>query len=108
VGGSTLAYALRTLRHGGAVAASGNTGGAALATTVLPFILRDVALLGVDSVQVPGPERRRVWERVATDLRPRALDLIGAREVGLDELGPVLDDVLAGRAQGRTLVRPAH
>jgi acrylyl-CoA reductase (NADPH) len=105
VGGTTLAYVLRTLRHGGAVAASGNTGGVALATTVLPFILRDVSLIGVDSVQVALPERRRVWERIATDLRPRSLDGVEAREVGLDGLPGALDDVLAGQARGHTLVR---
>jgi acrylyl-CoA reductase (NADPH) len=106
VGGPTLAYALRTLRTGGAVAASGNTGGVALATTVLPFILRGVALLGIDSVTVPLLQRTRVWERIAADLRPAGLAAIAAREVGLDELEPALEDVLAGRARGRTLVRP--
>lgn len=106
VGGTTLAYVLRTLRHGGAVAASGNTGGVGLSTTVLPFILRDVSLIGIDSVQVPVAERTRVWERIAGELRPLGLEAIGAREVGLDGLDAALDDVLAGRAQGHTLVRP--
>jgi len=59
VGGASLAYALRTVRYGGAVAASGLTGGTSLQTTVFPFILRGVALLGVDSVNTPGGVRRR-------------------------------------------------
>jgi putative YhdH/YhfP family quinone oxidoreductase len=108
VGGAALAYVLRTLRHGAAVATSGNTGGVALETTVLPFILRGVALLGIDSVQVPAERRREVWERLAGDLRPRALEEHGGvGEVGLDELGEHLDRVLDGRVSGRTVVRLA-
>jgi acrylyl-CoA reductase (NADPH) len=105
VGASTLPYILRTLKYGGAVAASGNTGGIGLEATVFPFILRGVALLGIDSVQMPINERRAVWERIATDLRPRGLDDIGSREISLAELPGALDDVLAGANTGRTLVR---
>ncbi|MFL6180783.1 MAG: oxidoreductase [Actinomycetes bacterium] len=104
VGGSTLPYILRTLKYGGAVAASGNTGGIALESTVFPFILRSVALIGIDSVQMPLEQRREVWERMATDLRPRGLDRIGTREIALDELPDALDAVLAGANTGRTLV----
>jgi putative YhdH/YhfP family quinone oxidoreductase len=104
VGGATLPYLLRTLRYGGAVAASGNTGGADLSTTVFPFILRSVALLGIDSVGVQIADRRRIWDRLASDLRPRALG--GAiTEVTLDGLEPALDGILAGRARGRWIVR---
>ncbi|MCB0947037.1 MAG: acryloyl-CoA reductase, partial [Mycobacterium sp.] len=63
VGGATLADVLSTLKYGGAVAASGLTGGAGLNTTVMPFILRGVALLGIDSVQLPIGPRRALWER---------------------------------------------
>ena len=104
VGGATLPYVLRTLRRGAGVAASGNAGGPAFATTVYPFILRSVALLGVDSVAVPIAERRRLWDRLATDLRPRAL-AEAAREVTLDTLEPALDGILAGEARGRWIVR---
>jgi putative YhdH/YhfP family quinone oxidoreductase len=106
VGGAALAYALRTLRYGAAVASSGMIGGGELHTTVFPFILRGVALLGVDSVQAPMPRRRAIWERLAGDLRPRGLD-DGAlvRELPLAELDPHLDEVLAGRGRGRTVVR---
>ena len=64
VGGATLADVLSTLKYGGAVAASGLTGGAGLNTTVMPFILRGVALLGIDSVQLPIGPRRALWERL--------------------------------------------
>lgn len=104
VGGSTLPYLLRTLRYGGAVAASGNTGGFPVATTVFPFILRGVALLGIDSVGVAIAERRRTWDRLASDLRPRGLG-DATTEVTLDTLDPALDGILAGRARGRWIVR---
>ena len=107
VGGATLAYVLRTLRYGAAVAASGLTGGAALQTTVMPFILRGVSLFGVDSVRMPIERRREIWQRMATDLRPRGLDDAITREVGLEELESVLDGILAGTVRGRTVVRLA-
>jgi acrylyl-CoA reductase (NADPH) len=105
VGGAATAYALRTMSYGGAVAACGLTGGAALNTTVLPFILRAVSLIGIDSSQTGAELRRTVWERLAGDLRPRGLDDAIAREVGLDGIEPVLDALLAGEAVGRTVVR---
>jgi acrylyl-CoA reductase (NADPH) len=106
VGAATLPYVLRTLRPGGAVASSGNAGGAALETTVLPFILRGVALLGMDSANMPIAERRALWGRIATDLRPNGLDeAVGVTEVGLDELEGALDAILAGGARGRWVVR---
>lgn len=105
VGGDTLGYVLSTLRYGGAVAASGNTGGAALSTTVFPFILRGVALLGIDSVQCPPVLRQQVWNRIATDLRPRALDTIATNIVELGGITDALNGILGGEAVGRTLVR---
>jgi acrylyl-CoA reductase (NADPH) len=105
VGGAGTAYAVRTTRYGGAVAVSGLTAGTKLDTTVLPFILRGVALLGIDSVQAPMELRREVWGRLATDLRPRGLDDAIPTEIGLDELEPALDAILAGQARGRTVVR---
>jgi len=104
VGGATLPYVLRTLKRGAAVAASGNAGGATLETTVFPFILRGVALLGMDSVLVPIARRRELWDRLATDLRPRELGR-HVTEVDLDELDGALDGILAGSARGRWLVR---
>lgn len=104
VGAATLPYILRTLKWGGAVAASGNTSGASLGTTVFPFILRGVSLLGIDSAQVPIAERRRLWDRIAEDLRPRGLG-DALTEVDLDGLEPALEAILAGRANGRWLIR---
>lgn len=106
VGGATLPYVLRTLRIGAAVAASGNAGGPKLETTVFPFILRGVALLGMDSVNMPIDRRRRLWDRLATDLRPRALGE-HVHEVTLDTLEVGLDGILAGDARGRWVVRIA-
>ena len=105
VGGATLAYVLRTLRYGGAVAASGLTGGADLPTTVLPFILRGVSRLGIDSVQLDIAERRAIWQRCATDLRPAGLEGDLVVEIGLDQLDQTLTDIRAGLARGRTVVR---
>ena len=104
VGAATLPYILRTLRWGGAVAASGNTSGAPFATTVFPFILRSVSLIGIDSAQQPIEDRRRLWDRIAGDLRPRGLGE-AVTEVDLDGLETALDGILAGRARGRWIVR---
>lgn len=104
VGGPTLPYILRTLRPKAAVAACGNAGGASFATTVYPFILRGVALLGMDSANVPIDERRALWSRLATDLRPPELER-DLTEVGLDDLAEVLDAIVAGKARGRWIVR---
>jgi len=106
VGGATLAAVLRTLRYGAAAAASGLTGGPELATTVYPFIVRDVALFGIDTVRTPIGERRSVWAEMATSFPPDALDSLVEGEVGLDGLAPVLEAILDGRVRGRTLVRP--
>jgi acrylyl-CoA reductase (NADPH) len=105
VGGEVLAGAIRGLKYGGAVAACGNTGGVKLPTTVLPFILRGVSLLGVDSVQTPIKERTETWKRLATDLRPPHLDDSLAHEIDLDGLEGALTRILAGESSGRTIVR---
>jgi acrylyl-CoA reductase (NADPH) len=104
--GTIVGVVGRTLRRGGAVAASGNAGGASLATTVFPFILRGAALLGIDSAGVPIAERRALWARIATDLRPAGLG-DEAVEIGLDDLDRALDAILAGAADGRWIVRLA-
>jgi acrylyl-CoA reductase (NADPH) len=75
-----------------------------LQTTVLPFVLRGVSCLGVDSVTTPIETRRELWRRLADDLRPPGLDDL-IREVSLDEVEPALDAVKAGQARGRTVVR---
>ena len=107
VGGEMLAGVIRNLRLHAAVAASGTTGGATLETTVFPFILRGVDLLGVDSVQCPRSLRLEVWDRLAGDLRPRGLEDSIAHEIdGIgDDLLLALDKVLAGKMTGRAVVR---
>jgi putative YhdH/YhfP family quinone oxidoreductase len=104
VGAATLPYVLRTLRIGAAVASSGNASGAELSTTVFPFILRGVALLGMDSANMAIGPRRALWERLATDLVPRGLG-DGITEVDLDTLEPALDAIVGGQARGRWVVR---
>ena len=104
VGAATLPYVLRTLRTGSAVAACGNAGGAKFETTVFPFILRGAALLGMDSVNMAIGRRRELWDRIATDLRPRDLG-VHASEVTLDTLDEALDAIVAGGARGRWIVR---
>ena len=104
VGAATLPYVLRTLKTGAAVAASGNASGPKLDTTVFPFILRGVALLGMDSVPVEIGRRRRIWDLLATELRPRALGE-HVQEVTLDTLDSALDAIVEGAARGRWVVR---
>ncbi|RKP50070.1 acryloyl-CoA reductase [Cohnella endophytica] len=104
VGGKTLATVLSTLHYGGAVAASGLTGGTELATTVFPFILRGVRLIGIDSVFAPMAERRRVWELLASEYKPEALSTLSS-EIGLDEVPSALSALLAGQSRGRVVVK---
>ncbi|MGZ6780248.1 MAG: zinc-binding dehydrogenase, partial [Mycobacterium sp.] len=106
VGGATLADVLSTLQYGGAVAASGLTGGTALPTTVMPFILRGVALLGIDSVQLPIAPRRALWKLLGDSLRPQHLSQV-AHDVDIKDVGSVIDEVRAGRYSGRAVVRVA-
>ena len=105
VGGETLAAVLASLRYGAAVAASGNAGGVALPTTVFPFILRGISLLGIDSVQCPIGRRRDVWARLGRDLRPPLLDELVADEVGLDDVPAALHRIRGGGNRGRTVVK---
>jgi acrylyl-CoA reductase (NADPH) len=104
VGGHTLANACAQLRYGGAVAACGLAGGADLPATVMPFILRGVALLGVDSVMAPMALRREAWSRLARDLDPAKLDAM-VTEIGLDEAISVAAALMEGRVRGRVVVR---
>jgi acrylyl-CoA reductase (NADPH) len=106
VGGATLADVLSAVDYGGAVAASGLTGGPALHTTVMPFILRGVALLGMDSVQLPIGPRRKLWTRLGDSLRPRHLDSV-ISDVDVKDVVSVIDQVRAGAFSGRAVVRVA-
>lgn len=106
VGGATLADVLSTVDYGGAVAASGLTGGPALHTTVMPFILRGVALLGMDSVLMPIARRRELWALLGDSLKPRHLDAV-SNDVDVKDVVGVLDQLRAGSHSGRAVVRVA-
>jgi acrylyl-CoA reductase (NADPH) len=104
VGGATLANVLASTRYGGAVAACGLAGGPELpGATVLPHILRGVALLGVDSVMAPHPVREAAWRRLARDLRPDLLAEMATVEP-MSELPALADAILAGRIRGRVVI----
>jgi putative YhdH/YhfP family quinone oxidoreductase len=108
VGGVALAEALRTVHYGGAVAASGLTGGNDLATTVYPFIVRGVALLGIDTVATPIVERRALWADMADAFPLDKCEEIVNEEIGLGGLTTALDRVLDGAVRGRILVDPGR
>ena len=105
VGGEPLASLLSQIQYGGSVAASGLTAGTKLPTTVFPFILRGVNLLGIDSVYCPMETRLKVWERLATDFKPADLHVFIQQEVTLEQLPEVLPILLKGQARGRILVK---
>lgn len=107
VGGTTLAAAIAATRYNGVVTACGNTGGVGLETTVFPFILRGVSLVGIDSANVAADVRRGVWQWLAQNVTAAQFAALSGREIGLDGVADALDDVLAGKAEGRTVVRLA-
>ena len=102
VGGATLAWLTRTMQPGGVIASFGNAGGAELETTVLPFILRGIRLLGVNA-NSPMPVRQAVWNKIANAYRPKHLAQI-AHVIGMEELPTYLDRMLAGQVRGRTVI----
>ncbi len=104
VGGSTLAYLLRSTKYGGPVASCGNTGGTNVNTSVFPFILRAVNLLGIDSVNCPMELRRTLWQQLATEYKSEHLLTSIGKEVPLEELPQVLPAILQGGIRGRTIV----
>lgn len=105
VGGELLAWLTRTVLPCGSIASIGLAGGSELHTTVMPFILRGVSLLGISSANCPMSLRRRCWQRVATDLRPRHLDRIVSDTVSLEDVEQVSERMLAGAHHGRTVVK---
>ena len=102
-GGEILAWLTRTMKTGGSIASSGLTAGTDLHTTVMPFILRGVNLLGIDSVTCSSDSRREVWRRLATDMRPTHLDTI-VQQVPLSGLPDVFQTLLKGAVRGRFVV----
>jgi acrylyl-CoA reductase (NADPH) len=105
VGSTILARVLAEIDYGGAVAACGLAGGADLPTTVMPFILRAVKLLGVDSVMCPLPRRKAAWERLARDLPSSALHNI-SQVTPLEQAPQLAQDIVAGKTRGRIVIDP--
>jgi acrylyl-CoA reductase (NADPH) len=103
VGGQTLAGVLAATRYRGAVAACGLAGGSDLPATVLPFILRNVSLLGVDSVMCPSEVREAAWRRLARDLRPQTLEALTSHEP-LERVPELAAQMLEGRIRGRVVI----
>jgi NADPH2:quinone reductase len=107
VGGELLTWLTRTVDFWGNIASIGLAGSAELSTTVMPFILRGVNLLGINSSATPRAMRLAVWARVCRDLRPRHLDRICTRTVSFEDLPGVFPGFIEGKVQGRTTVRIA-
>ena len=103
VGGETLAWLTRTMQPEGIITAFGNAGGAELDTTVLPFILRGIRLIGINA-NSPMPLRREVWAKIAGSYRPTKLERIG-RRITLEQLPEHLDLMLEGKLRGRTVIQ---
>ena len=102
-GGETLAWLTRTMQQNGVIASFGNAGGIELHTTVMPFILRGVRLIGIDSAATAMPLRREIWRRMANDLHPKSLAQV-VHTVPFAELPQVFPQLLQGRLRGRTVV----
>ena len=105
VGGEMLAWLTRTVRPWGNIASIGLAGGSNLQTTVMPFILRGVSLLGISSANCPVERRRRTWQRLAGELHPRHVDTIVTGLVTLEQMPAVFKRMLEGGAIGRTVVK---
>jgi len=105
LGGDYLTWLTRTTAYGGNIASVGLAASPVLSTTVLPFILRAVCLLGINSVDTPRELRLAVWSRIGGDLRPRHLDAIGSRTISLDELPGAFQAYIDGTVTGRVVVR---
>jgi acrylyl-CoA reductase (NADPH) len=105
VGGKTLSSIVSKLQYNGSVAVSGLTGGTEVPTTVFPFILRGVNILGIDSVYCPMDTRKELWSRMASDLKPEEHLHTIKQEVTLENLPKTLSAILKGEARGRTIVK---
>jgi acrylyl-CoA reductase (NADPH) len=104
VGGPLLSWVIASMKRGGTVASIGNAASGELRSTVYPFILRGVSLVGVDSGYIAYPTRQRVWERLSADLKPRHLMEI-SKVIDLEALPACFEDFIQGRVKGRTVVR---
>ena len=104
LGGDYLTWLTRTVGYGGNIASIGLAASPVLNTTVLPFILRAVCLLGINSVETPRDLRRAVWARIGGNLRPQHLDVIGHRTISFDELPGAFQAFVDGKVTGRIVV----
>jgi putative YhdH/YhfP family quinone oxidoreductase len=104
VGGEILATALKSTRYGGAVTCCGNVAGPEFSANVFPFILRGIALLGIDSAECPMARRRMLWAKLAAEWKIAGLEEI-TTEIGLDDLDGAIEKILRGQVQGRVVVR---
>ena len=104
VGGETLAWLTRTMQQNGAIASFGNAGGIELNTTVMPFILRGVRLIGIDSAATKMSLRREIWQRMATDLFPKQLAHV-TQDVDFAHLPQAFLPPLQGNSRGRTVIQ---
>jgi acrylyl-CoA reductase (NADPH) len=104
VGGDMLSGICAAIRPWGNIAACGLAGGIGLKTTVMPFIIRGVSLIGIDSPQCPYPIREQIWPKLAAEWKPRNLELIRNRVVGLDDLNDIFGGMLEGNSLGRIVV----
>jgi NADPH2:quinone reductase len=104
LGGDYLTWLTRTMDYGGNIASIGLAASHELKTTVLPFILRAVCLLGINSVDTPRALRLAVWSRIGGDLKPQHLDTIGHRTIAFDDLADAFQAYLDGSVTGRTVV----
>ncbi len=107
LGGETLTWLTRTTDYGGNIASIGLAASHELNTTVLPFILRAVCLLGINSVDTPRDLRLAVWRRIGAELKPRHLDKIAANTIKFDELPGAFQAFIDGKVTGRTVVEIA-
>ena len=103
VGGATLSWLLRSMQQNGVIASFGNAGGAELHTTVYPFVLRGVRLIGVDSAATPMPLREKIWQRLANELHPSRLNSV-VRTIPFSRLPEVFQNMLHGQSHGRVVV----
>ncbi len=104
LGGDYLTWLTRTMLYGGNIASIGLAASPALNTSVLPFILRAVCLLGINSVETPKDLRRAVWQRIGGDLKPQHLDTIGHKTISFDELPDAFQAYIDGTVTGRVVV----
>jgi acrylyl-CoA reductase (NADPH) len=107
VGGDMLAWLTRSMHESGNIASIGMAGSIDLKTTVMPFIIRGVNLLGINSAAQKRPMRLVVWQRIATDLKPRHLDKIVSTTIPFTELPQAFDAYIKGTVTGRTVVKVA-